>query len=130
MGKRVPIVDLWSRPIAVTVAFYGILCIWLGLVVAPFLALLADGVHPIEWLFYFSLSSWDHLLIAFYWAVLLGVTLPLIHLYTSEGQVVLIIVRKFYHLLALAMFTPAIIFTPDLLFIAAGVALGVFAIGK
>ena len=97
---------------------------------APFLQVLADGVHPVEWVIVFSLSKIDHLLIAFYWAMLLGVTLPLIHLYTSKGQYVLIIVRKFYHILALAMFMPAMIFTPDLLYIASGVALGIFAIGK
>lgn len=63
-----------------------------------------------------------------YWVVLLGAAVPLMHWTAHHCHVPVILVRKGYHLLAVALFVPALLVAPQLLALAMGIALALMLV--
>ncbi|KAJ7569812.1 hypothetical protein O6H91_01G095600 [Diphasiastrum complanatum] len=63
-----------------------------------------------------------------YWVIVLGISLAHIYEVAKNGKTHRIIVRKYYHLVSVIMFVPALIFEPDFLRLAFGVALATFLV--
>ncbi|BDA46982.1 probable dolichol kinase at C-terminar half [Coccomyxa sp. Obi] len=91
-----------------------------GLLVAVLGLALVAAVRPALWALAFALSSWRRVALLGYWALLLAGALPFMDWVSS--RVPTIIVRKGYHILAMALFTPALLLEPQLLSISLAIA--------
>mmetsp|Transcript_16323 Transcript_16323/g.28179 ORF Transcript_16323/g.28179 Transcript_16323/m.28179 type:complete len:571 (-) Transcript_16323:2328-4040(-) len=115
----------WKSPTLKRVdilVFYGSIAVWLGMVVTPWVSLLLQKsensdsiVNPILFVRDYTFSNSLHIGMLLFWGVALLVGLPIIHYIAANTTWPLIITRKLYHLLALILFGPAFILTPDFL---------------
>lgn len=103
------------------IRFYLASVVFLGGIVSP-LAFAVLGENPIWFVRDFTFSTFDHVYLLAYWCVVLCVALPLIH--SRVERLPLVVIRKLYHILALALFAPAIHFTRSFLSLGFGVATG------
>lgn len=103
--------------------FWAVVIAWLGGVVSIWVSFLLKWKHPVIFVVEYVFSSTVHLGILGYWILALSVGLPCIHVVASRAQWPLIITRKLYHLLALAMFAPAIVSAPTFLAFSFGIAM-------
>lgn len=87
------------------------------------LAAAASAIRPALWVLSFAAATPRGLSLLLYWAVLLAASLPLIHWVSAAHAMPTILVRKGYHLLALALFGPVLILEPQLLAVSLAVAL-------
>ena len=74
------------------------------------------------WVLSYAAATPRRLSLLLYWALLLAASLPLIHWVSAAHAMPTILVRKGYHLLALALFAPALILEPQLLAVSLAVA--------
>lgn len=85
-----------------------------------------DG-HPFFWVFVFVFSEpFKRLSICIYWVVVICASVLRFYNISKNSMIERILLRKYYHLMAVCMFLPALIFQPEFLNLAFGVALAVF----
>eukprot|EP01133_Synstelium_polycarpum_P006244 gene6244-7236_t len=121
MAQRIRLRPVQSTADVAT--FYVIAAAIILFILTPALAYVSGGHLVFTWLIGYLLTDPMHkLALLAYWIALLAVTLafftPKQGTFTPN-----IILRKYFHLLAIAMFLPAIIFQPALLVLSFGVAI-------
>ncbi|GBG28068.1 Dolichol kinase [Hondaea fermentalgiana] len=104
------------------VIFVGIVGVWLGGVISFWVGFLLGGQHPVWFVRDYTFSSAEHAKALVYWIAVLGLGLPVIHLIASRAGWPLIITRKLYHILALAIFAPPMVAVPAFLALSFGIA--------
>ncbi|KAL1128754.1 hypothetical protein V6Z11_A13G269600 [Gossypium hirsutum] len=101
------------------------------IVVAPswMMIVLDFDVHPILWIFQFVLSEpLKRLSLCIYWLGLIYASVLRFYNISKNSKIERILLRKYYHLLAVSMFLPALIYQPKFLDLAFGAALAVFLV--
>ncbi|KAG9441921.1 hypothetical protein H6P81_017775 [Aristolochia fimbriata] len=108
--------------------FYVSLGIVLILFVPAWMLLVHDfGMHPVIWMLCFAFKgSQDRILLCLYWVVIICLSVVYFYNVSKSKKVERILLRKYYHLVAVAMFVPALIFQPSFLDLSFGVALSGF----
>lgn len=85
--------------------------------------------HPILWMLRYVLDEpGERLGLCAYWILVMGVFSVFLHQMAVKQQVARIMVRKGFHVLAVLMFVPALMFQPGFLRLSFALALGVFVI--
>ncbi|CAA7030975.1 unnamed protein product [Microthlaspi erraticum] len=83
--------------------------------------------HPFLWVLTFVFSEpLKRLSLCFYWILLIAVSVLRFYNISRSSKVERILLRKYYHLMAVLMFLPALVLQPKFLDLAFGVALAVF----
>ncbi|KAM6596019.1 hypothetical protein CsatA_006543 [Cannabis sativa] len=84
-------------------------------------------MHPLLWVFSFVFSEpLKRLSLCIYWVLVICVSVVRFYNISKNSKIERILLRKYYHLMAVLMFLPALVFQPKFLDLAFGVALGVF----
>ena len=99
-------------------------CFFAGLVLLS----LAAAISPALWVLSFAVSTNRRQMLLAYWLVLLALVIPLIHWVSAAHAVPTILVRKGYHLLALGLFLPALLWEPQLLAVSLAIALALLVV--
>uniref|UniRef100_A0A0D9VC65 dolichol kinase n=1 Tax=Leersia perrieri TaxID=77586 RepID=A0A0D9VC65_9ORYZ len=86
-------------------------------------------VHPFVWVFnYIFTDSRARLVLCAYWIFVIYVSIRRFYSISKQSKTERILLRKYYHLVAVLIFSPAVIFQPDFLDLAFGAAFAVFLI--
>ncbi|PPR93850.1 hypothetical protein GOBAR_AA26821 [Gossypium barbadense] len=86
-------------------------------------------VHPVPWIFEFIFSEpFKRLSLCIYWLVLIYASVLRFYNISKNSKIERILLRKYYHLLAVLMFLPTLIYQPKFLDLAFGAALAVFLV--
>ncbi|EOY34458.1 hypothetical protein QUC31_018434 [Theobroma cacao] len=86
-------------------------------------------VHPVLWIFQFVFSEpYKRLSLCIYWLGLIYASVLRFYKISKNSKIERILLRKYYHLLAVSMFLPALIYQPKFLDLAFGAALAVFLV--
>eukprot|EP00884_Botryococcus_braunii_P013451 jgi/Botrbrau1/22106/Bobra.0206s0032.1 len=98
-----------------------------GTIVGGLAAVLVGGgtllvIKPAIWALQFAFASLRRAGILAFWVALLAFTLPVMNYLSHSHTVPTIIVRKGYHILALMLFSPALVWEPQLLAISLAIA--------
>ncbi|WVZ77926.1 hypothetical protein U9M48_025720 [Paspalum notatum var. saurae] len=110
--------------------FYASLLVVLMLLV-PSWTHLVQGlkVHPFVWIInYMFTDSHERLALCAYWICVIYVSVRRFYSISKQSKTERILLRKYYHLVAVLIFTPAVIFQPAFLDLAFGAAFAVFLI--
>ncbi|KAL9682697.1 hypothetical protein QQ045_014503 [Rhodiola kirilowii] len=87
------------------------------------------SLHPILWIVRFVFSEpLKRLSLCFYWVSLICVAVLQFYSISKHSKVERILLRKYYHLMAVCMFLPAVIYQPMFLDLAFGAAMAVFLV--
>ncbi|KAK6926732.1 hypothetical protein RJ641_008451 [Dillenia turbinata] len=139
----VPITKLWGCFIRLTsfrafshneihraLIFYTSLSFLLILIIPSWMQFVHNfPVHPLLWVFMFVFSDPSkRLSLCFYWVAVICVSVVRFYNISKNSKIQRILLRKYYHLMAVSMFVPALIFQPKFLDLAFGVALAVFLV--
>lgn len=85
--------------------------------------------HPFFWVLSFVFSEPSkRLSLCIYWVCIICVSVLRFYNISKNSKIERILLRKYYHLMAVLMFSPALIFQPKFLDLAFGAALAVFLI--
>ncbi|XP_062218187.1 dolichol kinase EVAN-like isoform X2 [Phragmites australis] len=86
-------------------------------------------VHPFVWIFnYMFTDSHERLALCAYWICVIYASVRRFYSISKQSKTERILLRKYYHLVAVLIFSPAVIFQPAFLDLAFGAAFGVFLI--
>ncbi|XP_004487072.1 dolichol kinase EVAN [Cicer arietinum] len=86
-------------------------------------------MHPFLWVLSFVFSEPSkRLSLCIYWLCIICVSVLRFYNISKNSKIERILLRKYYHLIAVLMFSPALIFQPKFLDLAFGAALAVFLI--
>ncbi|CAL5024052.1 unnamed protein product [Urochloa decumbens] len=84
-------------------------------------------VHPFVWIInYMFTDSHERLALCAYWICVICVSVRRFYSISKESKTERILLRKYYHLVAVLIFSPAVIFQPAFLDLAFGAAFGAF----
>ncbi|WCJ40976.1 Dolichol kinase EVAN [Euphorbia peplus] len=84
-------------------------------------------VHPVLWVVEFVFSEpAKRVSLCVYWICVIYVAVQRFYNISKSSKIERILLRKYYHLMAVLMFLPAVIFQPEFLDLAFGAALAVF----
>ncbi|XP_038710237.1 dolichol kinase EVAN-like isoform X2 [Tripterygium wilfordii] len=84
-------------------------------------------LHPLLWVISFVFSEpFKRLSLCVYWVCVIYVSVLRFYNISKNSKIERILLRKYYHLMAVSMFLPALIFQPEFLDLAFGAALAVF----
>lgn len=84
-------------------------------------------MHPLLWVFSFVFSEpLKRLSLCIYWVIVICASVVRFYNISKNSKIERILLRKYYHLMAVSMFLPALIFQAKFLDLAFGAALGVF----
>uniref|UniRef100_A0A0E0CFK7 dolichol kinase n=1 Tax=Oryza meridionalis TaxID=40149 RepID=A0A0E0CFK7_9ORYZ len=110
--------------------FYVSLLVALLLLVPSWTRLIQGfEVHPFVWVFnYIFTDSRERLALCAYWIFVIYVSIRRFYSISKQSKTERILLRKYYHLVAVLIFSPAVIFQPDFLDLAFGAAFAVFLI--
>ncbi|KAM4096477.1 hypothetical protein ACJW30_08G107700 [Castanea mollissima] len=87
------------------------------------------SVHPLLWVISFVFSEpLKRLSLCMYWVCVIYVSVLWFYNISKNNKIERILLRKYYHLMAVSMFLPALIFQPKFLDLAFGAALAVFLV--
>ncbi|KAL4611510.1 hypothetical protein ACB092_08G129000 [Castanea dentata] len=87
------------------------------------------SVHPLLWVISFVFSEpLKRLSLCMYWVCVIYVSVLWFYNISKNNKIERILLRKYYHLMAVSMFVPALIFQPKFLDLAFGAALAVFLV--
>ncbi|KAI3743234.1 hypothetical protein L1987_60940 [Smallanthus sonchifolius] len=113
-----------------SIIFYGSLALILLAVVPLWMQFVQDfPVHPFLWVLKFVFSEpHKSLSLCVYWVAVIFVSVLRFYNISKNSKIERILLRKYYHLVAVLMFVPALIFQPSFLNLAFGAALGVFLV--
>lgn len=85
--------------------------------------------HPLWWVLTFVFSEpHKRLTLCVYWVGVIAVSVQRFYSISKSSKVERILLRKYYHLMAVSMFVPALIFQPSFLNLAFGAALAAFLV--
>ncbi|KAK1426274.1 hypothetical protein QVD17_14944 [Tagetes erecta] len=112
------------------VIFYGSLAFILLAVVPLWIQFVHDfSVHPFLWVLEFVFSEpHKRLSLCVYWLAVISVSVLRFYNISKNSKIERILLRKYYHLVAVLMFVPALVFQPSFLNLAFGAAFGVFLV--
>ncbi|KAK1646080.1 hypothetical protein QYE76_063885 [Lolium multiflorum] len=113
-----------------SVVFYVSLLVVL-LMLVPSWTHLVQGleVHPFVWVLnYMFTNSHERLALCAYWICVIFVSVKKFYSISKRSKTERILLRKYYHLVAVLIFSPAVIFQPAFLDLAFGAAFAVFLI--
>ncbi|KAF3454933.1 hypothetical protein FNV43_RR05381 [Rhamnella rubrinervis] len=86
-------------------------------------------MHPLLWVFSFILSEpLKRLSLCIYWVCVIYMSVLRFYNISKNSKIERILLRKYYHLMAVLMFLPALIFQPKFLDLSFGAALGIFLV--
>lgn len=86
-------------------------------------------VHPFVWIInYMFTDSHERLALCAYWICVIYVSVRRFYSISKQSKTERILLRKYYHLVAVLIFSPAVIFQPAFLDLAFGAAFAVFLI--
>ncbi|KAF7088678.1 hypothetical protein CFC21_091759 [Triticum aestivum] len=86
-------------------------------------------VHPFVWVLnYMFTNSDERLLLCAYWIFVICVSIRRFYSISKQSKTERILLRKYYHLVAVLIFSPAVIFQPAFLDLAFGAAFALFLI--
>ncbi|KAG9154271.1 hypothetical protein Leryth_000725 [Lithospermum erythrorhizon] len=110
--------------------FYAVLAMTLFLAVPSWMQFVQNfDIHPFLWIIGFVCSEpAKRLSFCICWAVAIYTSVRIFYRISQDGRTERILLRKYYHLLAVLMFIPALLLQPELLNLALGAALAVFLI--
>lgn len=87
------------------------------------------SVHPLLWVISFVFSEpLKRLSLCMYWVCVIYLSVLRFYNISKNSKIERILLRKYYHLMAVSMFLPALIFQPKFLDLAFGAALAVFLV--
>ena len=116
-------------------AFAAAIAVALGGVLLPWLGMLVDSGKPLTWLLHMLLGSRDKWYLLGYWLVLIPIACwlaskaaPSSSTPKRDVKARLLLARKVYHFLTVALFCPAILLQPDLLRHCLAIAIVLFAL--
>ncbi|PSS14024.1 Dolichol kinase [Actinidia chinensis var. chinensis] len=118
------------QEIGKSVTFYASLAFILIVIVPIWMQLVQDfDVHPLLWVVIFVFSEpLKRLSLCIYWVAVIYVSVRQFYSISKNSKIERILLRKYYHLMAVLMFLPALIFQPKFLDLAFGVALAGFLV--
>nr|XP_043609524.1 dolichol kinase EVAN [Erigeron canadensis] len=113
-----------------SVIFYGSLAFILLAIVPLWMQFVQNfSVHPFLWVLEFVFSEpHKRLSLCVYWVAVICASVLRFYNISKNSKIERILLRKYYHLVAVLMFVPALIFQPAFLNLAFGAALGVFLV--
>lgn len=104
---------------ALTCCLYTVLFAWVAVV--DYVLMHATGVEPFYWvLFEFTGSSLAYIWLCAFWLIAIGVSVWCLSPEKGRGRVPNILVRKYYHAVAVVMFMPSIFLVPRFTSVAFG----------
>ncbi|CAA0813546.1 phosphatidate cytidylyltransferase family protein [Striga hermonthica] len=111
-----------------SLVFYGSITFMLVVVVPSWMQFVhAFHLHPLLWVVEFVLSEpQKRLTLCIYWLVIISWCVRRFYDISKNSKTERILLRKYYHLMAVSIFVPALIFQPKFLDLAFGAALAVF----
>jgi dolichol kinase len=109
-----PLLEGGTRGRAVAAVLVGGICLF--------------AVQPAAWCLSFATATPQRTSVLAYWAALLGFSLPAMWLASRSIAVSVVLLRKGYHILAAALFLPALFLEPQLLGVALAVAFAVLVV--
>uniref|UniRef100_A0ACD5TCP7 Uncharacterized protein n=2 Tax=Avena sativa TaxID=4498 RepID=A0ACD5TCP7_AVESA len=112
-----------------SVVFYVSLLVALLMLVPSWTHLVGLEVHPFVWVLnYMFTNSHERLALCAYWICVIYVSIRRFYSISKQSKTERILLRKYYHLVAVLIFSPAVIFQPAFLDLAFGAAFAVFLI--
>uniref|UniRef100_A0ACD5Z6X0 Uncharacterized protein n=1 Tax=Avena sativa TaxID=4498 RepID=A0ACD5Z6X0_AVESA len=112
-----------------SVVFYVSLLVALLMLVPSWTRLIGLEVHPFVWVLnYMFTNSHERLSLCAYWICVIYVSIRRFYSISKQSKTERILLRKYYHLVAVLIFSPAVIFQPAFLDLAFGAAFAVFLI--
>ncbi|KNA22932.1 hypothetical protein SOVF_029430 [Spinacia oleracea] len=113
-----------------SVLFFTLLAVSSAAVIPLWVQFVQDfQVHPLLWVLEFVFSEpLKRLSLCVYWVGVICVSVHRFYNISKSSKVERILLRKYYHLMAVSMFVPALILQPDFLNLAFGVALATFLV--
>ncbi|KAL6629819.1 hypothetical protein ACP70R_029584 [Stipagrostis hirtigluma subsp. patula] len=130
-GKQhTQVVEEHTRKRIGSVVFYLSLLVVLLFLVPSWTHLVQDlKVHPFIWIVtYMCTDSHERLALCAYWICVIYASVRRFYSISKQSKTERILLRKYYHLVAVLIFSPAVIFQPAFLDLAFGAAFGVFLI--
>ncbi|XP_047982196.1 LOW QUALITY PROTEIN: dolichol kinase EVAN-like [Salvia hispanica] len=120
--------DLETHEKRRSLVFYALLTFLLVAVVPAWMQFVHTfNMHPFFWVIHFVLSEpLNRLALCVYWLVTISVSVRRFYSISKNSKTERILLRKYYHLMAVALFVPALIFQPKFLDLSFGAALAVF----
>ncbi|XP_010253970.1 PREDICTED: dolichol kinase EVAN [Nelumbo nucifera] len=117
-----------SKGIGRSLLFYASLAVTLVVIVPTWMQFVQDfHVHPLSWVFTFVfMEPFKRLALCIYWIGVICLSVVRFYNISKNSKIERVLLRKYYHMVAVLMFVPAIIFEPNFLDLAFGVALAVF----
>ncbi|XP_057954105.1 dolichol kinase EVAN isoform X2 [Malania oleifera] len=108
--------------------FYATLTFIVFVIIPSWMQFIQDfHVHPYLWVFMFVFSEpLKRLTLCLYWMGVTYASVMRFYNISKNSKIERILLRKYYHLMAVSMFLPALIFQPKFLDLAFGAALAVF----
>ena len=88
----------------------------------------AAAIKPALWVLAFAVETPRRQMLMAYWVLSLALVIPLIHWVSAAHAMPTILVRKGYHLLALGLFLPALLWEPQLLAVSLAIALALLVV--
>lgn len=118
------------RGIGISIVFYFCLFLILTTIIPAWMYFVQDfHVHPAVWVFNFVFSEpFKRMALCVYWVTVICASVLRFYNISKHSKVERILLRKYYHLVAVLMFVPALLFQPMFLDLAFGAALAVFLI--
>nr|GEY12587.1 dolichol kinase EVAN [Tanacetum cinerariifolium] len=87
------------------------------------------SIHPFLWVLKFVFSEpHKRLSLCIYWVAVISASVLRFYNISKNSKIERILLRKYYHLVAVLMFVPALVFQPSFLNLAFGAAFGVFLV--
>ncbi|XP_021766447.1 dolichol kinase EVAN-like [Chenopodium quinoa] len=113
-----------------SVLFFTLLAVSSAAVIPLWVQFVQDfQVHPLWWVFEFVFSEpLKRLSLCIYWVAVICISVHRFYNISRSSKVERILLRKYYHLMAVSMFVPALILQPNFLNLAFGVALAAFLV--
>ncbi|XP_042410954.1 dolichol kinase EVAN-like isoform X1 [Zingiber officinale] len=119
-----------NNVVEMSVLFYASLLFMLTALIPAWMYLVRDfQKHPVAWVFTFVFSDpLKHLALCLYWVCVICVSVLRFYDISKHSKIERILLRKYYHLVAVLMFSPALLLLPAFLNLAFGAAFAVFLV--
>ncbi|XP_048491814.1 dolichol kinase EVAN isoform X1 [Beta vulgaris subsp. vulgaris] len=113
-----------------SVVFFTLLAVSSAAIIPLWLQFVQDfQEHPLWWVLKFVFSEpYKRLSLCIYWVGVICVSVHRFYNISKSSKVERILLRKYYHLMAVSMFVPALILQPNFLNLAFGAALAAFLV--
>lgn len=95
------------------------------LLIVPLLYVLLDR-NPIIWILFYISGERHRITLMIYWTICLLFCIFVITLQTLSGIQATTSIRKYFHVLAVLVYIPGLLFEPTLLYLGSGVIMGIF----